>query len=361
MREIAERVDSGAGDGWPFNANATSFSATITWEKMEPGTGGNVFVSNFLNEGCGSGYVGAQMHYNESKMYADWAIWDVGPYTTALPMSDLCVRYDGEGHGTQCGVEPGHEWEIGTAYTFNVTLVGSNASGAHFAGFVKNNRTGDIYKLGEIFTKPPTSAYNCSRLLVASSPFQEVYSGGKFENVVSVQGPTFRGVEHHPSDVNPTGATNCYYHHSCYGKDGPANCRNESSSFCLPPNCSIATTTFVSGHTPVPPKYIAPWDKNPDAEASNACAVQNDTGLTGGLVPEIWGAPGMNIIWPAKAWPQYCCWYCVADPDCVAAQLIGMSCSLHHNSTKYGPIKPVPNKGLHVLTPKRAGLVGMFV
>ena len=43
------------GAGWPFGADATSFAATITWHKMEPKNGGSVFVSNFLNEGCGSG------------------------------------------------------------------------------------------------------------------------------------------------------------------------------------------------------------------------------------------------------------------------------------------------------------------
>ena len=47
---------------------------------------------------------------------------------------------------------PGHSWELETSYVFNVSLVGTNASGAHFAGFIKNNRSGDVYKLGEIFT-----------------------------------------------------------------------------------------------------------------------------------------------------------------------------------------------------------------
>ena len=60
MRERTERLTRSEGSGWPFNADATSFAATIIWHKMEPKNGGNVFVSNFLNEGCGSGYVGAQ-------------------------------------------------------------------------------------------------------------------------------------------------------------------------------------------------------------------------------------------------------------------------------------------------------------
>jgi hypothetical protein len=355
MREMAEHA-SQVEDTWPFGADATSFSATITWEKMEPSTGGNVFVSNFLNEGCGSGYVGAQMHYNTSTMYADWAIWDIGPYTTAIPMSEECVRYDGEGHGTQCGVLPKYEWEMGAPYTFNVSLVASNASGAHFAGFIKNNRSGEVYKLGEIFTKiPPKGSYNCSRLIVGSSPFQEIYSGGQFTNIVSVAGPVFRGVENHPSDVLPTGASNCYYHHSCYGKDGPANCRNESSSFCLPPNCSMATTTFVSGQTPVPPEYIPPWDRHPDVGPSDNCTFAKETGLNGGYIPEHWGMAVMNVLWPQDTWMQHCCGYCRADPDCIAAQLYGDQCTLHHNSSQYGPIKPFPSKPMSVVTPTKGG------
>lgn len=354
MREVAERTQPKSGT-WPFGANATSFSATITWEKMEPATGGNVFVSNFLNEGCGSGYVGAQMHTGTNTMYADWAIWDLGPYTTAFPMSEECVRYDGEGHGTQCGVLPNYTWEMGTQYIFNVSIKAINASGTHFAGFIQNNRTGEKYKLGEIFTKPPPKGnYNCSRLTVGSSPFQEIYSGGEFTNVVSVEGPVFRGVEGHPADVLPTGASNCYYHHSCYGKDGPANCRNESSSFCLPPNCPIATTTFTSGKTPVPKEYIPPWDRHPDIVPSNDCWFAYDTGIAGGLCPAHWGMVVMNVIWPQDTWPQQCCGSCHADPDCLAAQLYGDQCTLYHNSSTKPPIAPQKHsKGLRALMPMR--------
>ena len=74
---------------------------------------------------------------------------------------------------------------------FNVSIVDTNATGTHFAGFIKNNRSNEVYKLGEIFTKtPPKKAgeFNCARLTVGSSPFQEIYSGGNFENTVSVQG-----------------------------------------------------------------------------------------------------------------------------------------------------------------------------
>lgn len=370
MREIAERKSPTEGP-WPFGADATSFSATVTWEKMAPDTGGNVFVSNFLNEGCGSGYVGAQMHYNSSTMYADWAIWDVGPYTTAIPVNNTgeCVRYDGEGHGTQCGVLPvgpsneTRKWEIGTPYIFNVSLVGSNASGAHFAGFIQNNRTGEVYKLGEIFTKiPPKGSYNCSRLMVGSSPFQEIYAGGNFTNIVSVEGPVFRGVEGHPSDVVPTGGEPCYYHHSCYGKDGPANCRNESSSFCSAANCSVAKTTFVSGHTPVPPEYIPPWDKqgNVVLGTSTDCWFAYDTGLAGGYIPERWGEVIMNVIWPQNTWIEHCCASCLADPDCLAARLYGDQCTLHHNSSHSGAITPQKHqKGLTALIPMKTRSPGM--
>jgi len=61
MKARADREQDVAmeGAGWPFGADATSFAATITFffflHKMEPKNGGSVFVSNFLNEGYGSG------------------------------------------------------------------------------------------------------------------------------------------------------------------------------------------------------------------------------------------------------------------------------------------------------------------
>merc|ERR1711957_488487 len=257
----------------------------------------------------------------------------------------------------------GYKWELDVPYTFNVSLTYTNASGAHFSGFIHNGKSGEVYKLGEIFTKPPPKGnYNCSRLMVGSSPFQEVYTGGNFTNTVSVEGPVFGGVEKAVnSTVVPTGASNCYYHHSCYGKLGPANCRNESSAFCVPPNCSIATTTFVSGKTTVPPAYIPPWDKHPDIVPSTDCSVEENTGLTGGLIPGIWGMVVMNVIWPVKTWPEQCCGSCLADPDCVAAQLYGDQCTLHHNSSKYAPITHTPSKGLTAVTPKKLGFNSMVV
>ena len=53
MRRQAELMRSEGT--FPFGADATSFAATITWHEMQPVNGGSVFVSNFLNEGCGSG------------------------------------------------------------------------------------------------------------------------------------------------------------------------------------------------------------------------------------------------------------------------------------------------------------------
>ena len=40
--------------------------------------GGDVFLSTFLNMGCGGGYYGAQMHWNTMQMSVDWAVWDSG-------------------------------------------------------------------------------------------------------------------------------------------------------------------------------------------------------------------------------------------------------------------------------------------
>ena len=64
--------------GYPTGANATSSSSTLIWEKGGKGSGGiddlggDVFLSTTLNVGCGSGYYGAQMHYNTTSMNVDW-------------------------------------------------------------------------------------------------------------------------------------------------------------------------------------------------------------------------------------------------------------------------------------------------
>ena len=60
----------------------------------------------------------------------------------------------------------------------------------------------------------------------------------------------------------------------------------------------------------------------------------------------------MNVIWPTKEWMGYCCGYCEADPDCVAAQLYGDQCTLHHN-VPGSPPKPIPVKGQGVVVPHK--------
>ena len=94
--------------------------------------------------------------------------------------------------------------------------------------------------------------------------------------------------------------------------------RNESGVFCGAPGtptCTTPTTHFVSGKTPVPEAYIPPWDKHPDVAPSATCKYDPDTGLSGGLVPAIWGMVVMNVIWPTKAWPGYCCGCTLTDVD----------------------------------------------
>jgi len=268
-----------AGDSWPAGADATSYSHTLTWEKMDPPLGGNVFVSLTLTEGCGSGYIGAQMHGGTNQMFTDWAIWDTGVFNNTKPLSKNCVRYDGEGHGTQCGVLPGHTWDMQTPYIFNVSLVDSNASGAHFKSTIQNGFTGEVIPLGEIWTANVSYKQNCSRLIVGGGGFQEIYSGGNFTNIASVEGPIFRGVEGHPDDVMPTSFGDCYMHHSCYGKDGPANCRNETMHHCSRPDCPIPRETFFSGQVALPDAMIPPWDHNPDVNGSSECWFAELTGL----------------------------------------------------------------------------------
>merc|ERR1712087_722054 len=114
--------------------------------------------------------------------------------------------------------------------------------------------------LGEIWTGKVSNDQNCSRLLVGGGGFQEIYSGGNFTNIASVEGPIFRGVEGAEGDVMPTNFSNCYMHSSCYGKNGPANCRNETARHCVRPECAIPRETFFSGKVNIPDAMIPPWD-----------------------------------------------------------------------------------------------------
>jgi hypothetical protein len=343
-----------AGDTWPAGANATSYSHTMTWEKMDPPLGGNVFVSLTLQEGCGSGYIGAQMHGGTDQMFTDWAIWDEGDYNTTVPLSKNCVRYDGEGHGTQCGVPPGHTWKMETPYTFNVTLVHGNASGAHFKSTITNGFTGEVIPLGEIWTAALDSSQNCSRLIVGGGGFQEIFSGGNFTNIASVEGPIFRGVAGHPADVMPTSFGNCYMHHSCYGKDGPPNCRNETCQHCGRPECVIPRETFISGRVDIPDAMIPPWDRHPDIVSSTECEIKDLTGLTGGVEPEYWGMPIMDDKMSRQEASKLCCGYCLADPDCKGAQLYGDRCSLRHVTNTSPPFSFPKDASLTVILPKRS-------
>jgi len=321
------------GTGWPTGADATSYSHTLTWEKMDPPEAGNVFVSLTLSEGCGAGYIGAQMHGGTDQMFTDWAIWDAENYNNTRPWDPAnknCVRYDGEGHGTQCGVLAGHKWEMNTPYIFNVSLVFGNESGAHFKSTITNGRTKEVIPLGEIWTGKTSASENCSRLLVGGGGFQEIYSGGNFTSVASVEGPIFRGVPGHPADVMPTNFSDCFLHNSCYGKGKAANCRNETVHHCLPPACPIPKETFLSGQVPLPDAVIPPWDHNPDVNESTDCWFGELTGLDGGVQPAYWGQVLMKDSISSEDQRKSCCGFCNADPECKGAQLYGDRCSLRH-------------------------------
>merc|ERR1712086_1167125 len=121
----------------------------------------------------------------------------------------------------------------------------------------------------------------------------------------------------------PANFSDCFMHHSCYGKDGPPNCRNETAHHCVRPECAIPRETFFSGKVAIPGAMIPPWDHSPDIRASTDCWFADETGLDGGTEPEYWGMPIMNDALTADKQRETCCGYCLADPECLGAQLYG--------------------------------------
>merc|ERR1712232_1470159 len=63
------------------------------------------------------------------------------------------------------------------------------------------------------------------------------------------------------------------------------------------------------------------------------------TGLDGGIEPEYWGMPLMSDALKLDAQRETCCGYCLADPQCMGAQLYGDRCSLRHITNSSAPFK----------------------
>ena len=61
----------------------------------------------------------------------------------------------------------------------------------------------------------------------------------------------------------------------------------------------------------------------------------------------------MNVIWPTKEWMGYCCGYCEADPDCVAAQLYVRRPEHPPPQRARVPPKPMSVKGQGVVVPHK--------
>ena len=93
-----------------------------------------------------------------------------------------------EGHGTQCGFGDGSDawlWSLHTPYTFNLSLVQSNASGATFRGQLTNDKSKERHVFGEILTALPSvgpgttippQGLDCGRIIVNSGFSQEIYT-----------------------------------------------------------------------------------------------------------------------------------------------------------------------------------------
>ena len=159
-------------------------ATTVVFEQMDPATGMDVFLSTTLQTGCAGGYIGAQIHQNSPTLFTDFALWDFDNTSNTRNVSGHCDRYDNEGHGTQCGFGSGAEhwlWELGTPYTFNLSVASSNASGATFNASLRNDKSGAVHAFGQIFTAVPTAGpgttippqgFDCGRILVSAGFFQ---------------------------------------------------------------------------------------------------------------------------------------------------------------------------------------------
>ena len=328
-------------------------ATTVTFEQMVPSTGMDVFLSTTITTGCAGGYIGAQIHQNSSTLFTDFALWDYMNTTNTHNVSGHCDRYNNEGHGTQCGFGSGTDkwmWQLGTPYTFNLSMVNSNSSGATFNASLRNEKTDAVYAFGQIFTgvpQPgpgvtiPPQGFDCGRILVSAGFFQEIYTGGNFTSVATIS-PYFGGVEGVEGGiVRASNMSDCVraaaITHGCYG--GYGGCHNETSHHCIHPHCATpdtpSTMTFSSGKSiPAPADWMPPWSKvlpggvgrdGPIPPPSSACNFVRNASLIGGTVPPHWGAVQMQ--WPsptsAEAAREECCGYCMADPDCVAAVVSG--------------------------------------
>jgi len=356
---------------YPTGANASSSSTTLIWEKGGKGSGGvdnlggDVFLSTTLNMGCGGGYYGSQMHWNTSSMNLDWAIWDMGSSRNTHPINPVdedgrpikhgklcsikeppppgfvqcaCSRYDGEGFGTHCGIgkDDGWEWEMGTAYTLNISLdpsVENNASDATFRFTVLNERSQELIEVGRIRTTSPPGTpeeytvpeavhrrgfhlqeehdgenftswakvvgprFRCNTMVVGGGSFQEFFDGGNFTSWATISGPRFRGVQGQTKDITPTGFQACAFFGNCSG--GYGGCHNETLFYSKGAGAGDCSKTPIAagatcGHEgmpavsfkggpgqPVANDFIPPWYHWAPKFSSDGSA-----GPDGGTLPE---------------------------------------------------------------------------
>lgn len=109
------------------------------------------------------------------------------------------------------------------------------------------------------------------------------------------------------------------------------------------PNVQFQEKLFFSGKVDIPDAMIPPWDHNPDITGSTECWFAELTGLAGGIEPEYWGQPIMNDALKGNGQMEACCAYCLADPQCMGAQLYGDRCSLRHLPNSSAPFTYTKN------------------
>jgi cathepsin X len=181
---------------------ATDVEMSYVWAVL-PGpseTRGNaVFGSTqmWFENGVG-GYYGTQSWRNADGSMthkALFSIWDASASVATGWVGPNCARFGGEGTGSHCLVDI--DLVAGAVYTVRLAAAGFNASGAFWAGTVRDGRTNATTAIGTLFTPTPPgdNRVGYGALKVAAASFEEWFEAdgcdGQARAGVGLIGPRF--------------------------------------------------------------------------------------------------------------------------------------------------------------------------
>ena len=181
---------------------ATDVEMGYVWAVL-PGPGethGNaVFGSTqmWFENGVG-GYFGTQSWRNADASLSHKALFSIWDYSASVAtgwVGPNCARFGGEGTGSHCLVDI--DLVAGAVYTVRLAAAGSNASGAFWAGTVRDGRTNATAAIGTLFTPTPPgdNRIGYGALKVAAASFEEWFEAdgcdGQALAGVGLVGPRF--------------------------------------------------------------------------------------------------------------------------------------------------------------------------